>query len=61
MKNPATKNVARKFNTLENARKFCYGCHQPHRIIRPEDSLFWFVVTPADANRLVKQGAVMFK
>lgn len=42
--------------TLDTAAwSFCDGCHKPHRVILGDSERFW-VVTPAEAARLVKAG-----
>jgi hypothetical protein len=44
-----------KFNTLGAAKSFAYHAPKIWMIIMGDDELFW-VVTPAHAERLVKQG-----
>jgi len=44
-----------KFTIQTAAWSFADRCHKPHRVILGDDQQFW-VVTPAEASRLVKAG-----
>jgi hypothetical protein len=51
-----TKQTAYKFRSRTRAFSFCYDhCVVPMRVILGDDDLFW-VVTPADAHRLLRAG-----
>lgn len=43
------------FRSLDLARSFASGCHKPHRVMLGDHPQYW-VVCPADAERLVKAG-----
>lgn len=48
--------AAYKFRSRNHALSFCYErCNAPMRVILGDDQLFW-VVTPADAERLLRAG-----
>ena len=48
--------VPYKFRSRTHAFSFCYGrCTAPMRVILGDDELFW-VVTPAEAERLLVAG-----
>jgi len=50
------RRTAYKFESRTLAYSFCYErCSVPMRVILGDDDLFW-VVTPADAARLVSAG-----
>lgn len=50
-----TKNAPYRFINLNTARSFSNNCIKSHMIVMGDDSRYW-VVTPADATRLVKAG-----
>jgi len=50
-----TKNKIFKFNNERYAENFAYGAVKPMRIILGDDGKYW-VVTPADAERLYRAG-----
>lgn len=51
-----TTRNAYKFRSRTHALSFCYErCTAPMRVILGDDDLFW-VVTPADAERLLRAG-----
>ncbi|MCQ2076121.1 MAG: hypothetical protein MJZ20_03665 [Bacteroidaceae bacterium] len=43
------------FSTLAVAKRWAFGCNKMHLIILGDNEKFW-VVTPADAEKLVKMG-----
>ena len=48
--------TAYKFHSRTRAFAFCYErCSAPMRVILGDDDMFW-VVTPADAERLLRAG-----
>ena len=51
-----TKRTAYKFHSRTRAFSFCLDrCVLPMRVILGDDAMFW-VVTPADAERLLRAG-----
>lgn len=44
-----------RFGSLDLARSFAFRCLKPHRLILGDHPCFW-VVCPADAERLVRTG-----
>jgi hypothetical protein len=50
-----TKYKPIKFTNLANAKSFAKACVKPHLVMLGDDNKFW-VVTPADSQRLFKVG-----